>query len=186
MNKEDAAKYLGCSVRALERYTQHGEISAHYAKGKTRPVVEYKEEDLRAYKVKLDAKLYPQRPAVENPQKEFSANIAHNSASLARLSDIAPQSDFRELVSLIIRESVKEGIGAALEATASPQSATSEPSAVPVADKVMLTLQDAAALSSLSRNHLSEAIHAGKLKAKIIGRGWRVKRDDLDSYVKKL
>jgi excisionase family DNA binding protein len=37
-----------------------------------------------------------------------------------------------------------------------------------------------------SRNHVVEAIHAGKLKAKIIGPGWRVKRDDLDAYVLKL
>ncbi|MEJ7616207.1 MAG: helix-turn-helix domain-containing protein [Pyrinomonadaceae bacterium] len=57
---------------------------------------------------------------------------------------------------------------------------------IQIADKVMLTLQDVAALSSLSRNHLLEAIHAGKLKARISGRGGRIKRDDLDAYVKKL
>jgi excisionase family DNA binding protein len=45
---------------------------------------------------------------------------------------------------------------------------------------------EAAQLSGLSRGHLREAIDAGKLKARIIGRGWRVKRDDLDAYVKKL
>jgi excisionase family DNA binding protein len=33
---------------------------------------------------------------------------------------------------------------------------------------------------------LVEAIKAGKLKAKTIGRAWRVKRSDLDGYIKKL
>jgi excisionase family DNA binding protein len=57
---------------------------------------------------------------------------------------------------------------------------------VPVADKIMLTLAEAAALTNLSRNHLRAAIGEKKLKARIIGRGFRVKRSDLDAYVKKL
>jgi excisionase family DNA binding protein len=44
----------------------------------------------------------------------------------------------------------------------------------------------AAALTSLSMNHLREAIHAGKLKGKIIGKGYKIKRSNLDAYVKKL
>jgi excisionase family DNA binding protein len=185
MNKEGAATYLGCSVRALERYTQQGKISAHYVKGKTRPTVEYEEADLRAFKEKLDAELYPQRPTVETAPAGFSANPAHAPASLARLSDVAPQSDFRELVGLIIRESVREGIGAAMEATAGPQSTPAE---VPIADKLVLSIKEAALLSGISRDRLITAIEGKKLKASKdkIGRGWRVKRNDLDAYVKKL
>jgi len=55
-----------------------------------------------------------------------------------------------------------------------------------IAQKIMLTLPEAALLTSLSRNHLRQAIEEKKLRARIIGRGWRVKRDDLDAYVKKL
>jgi excisionase family DNA binding protein len=55
-----------------------------------------------------------------------------------------------------------------------------------LAQKLMLTLADAAALTSLSKDHLSDAIHAGKLKARKLGRGWKIKRDDLDLYVRKL
>ncbi len=36
MNKQQAAEYLGVSVRALERYVQQGRISVKYEKGKTR------------------------------------------------------------------------------------------------------------------------------------------------------
>jgi excisionase family DNA binding protein len=57
---------------------------------------------------------------------------------------------------------------------------------VPVADKLLLKLDEASALTGLSRGILRQAIKDRKLKARIIGRGWRVKRDDLDVYVKKL
>jgi len=66
------------------------------------------------------------------------------------------------------------------------QTPTAGISPVPVADKLTLSLVEAAQLSGLSRNHLRQAIEDKKLRARIIGRGWRVKRDDLDAYVKKL
>jgi excisionase family DNA binding protein len=47
-------------------------------------------------------------------------------------------------------------------------------------------LQEASLLSNLSRGHIREAIRAGRLKAKIIGRGWRIKRADLDIYIRAL
>jgi excisionase family DNA binding protein len=45
---------------------------------------------------------------------------------------------------------------------------------------------EASQLSGLSRRILRQAIEEKKLKARIIGRGWRVKRADLDAYVMKL
>ena len=45
---------------------------------------------------------------------------------------------------------------------------------------------DKEGLTSLLHKHLSQAIEEKKLKARIIGRGWRVKREDLEAYVKKL
>lgn len=59
-------------------------------------------------------------------------------------------------------------------------------SQVGVADKLTLSLVEASQLSGLSRGHLRQAIEAKKLRARIIGRGWRVKREDLEAYVKKL
>ncbi len=47
-------------------------------------------------------------------------------------------------------------------------------------------LPDAALLTSLLHKHLSQAIEEKKRCARIIGRGWRVKREELDAYVKKL
>jgi excisionase family DNA binding protein len=55
-----------------------------------------------------------------------------------------------------------------------------------VGQKILLSLKDCRTLTGLSNGHLREAIHGGKLKGKIIGRGFKVKRADLDSYVSKL
>jgi excisionase family DNA binding protein len=63
------------------------------------------------------------------------------------------------------------------------------PAPVSIADishKLLLTLLEAAALTNLSRARLRQAIGQGSLKAKKLGRGWRIKRADLNAYVAKL
>jgi len=55
-----------------------------------------------------------------------------------------------------------------------------------LAHKLTLSLMEAAQLSGFSHNHLRQANEEKKLRAWIIGRGWRVKREDLEAYVKKL
>lgn len=57
---------------------------------------------------------------------------------------------------------------------------------VPIADKPLLKLDEAAALTGLSRDTLRAAIASKDLKGKLIGRAFRIKRDDLDKYIKKL
>jgi excisionase family DNA binding protein len=82
---------------------------------------------------------------------------------------------------------VVERLITALEALRSsnpPPTATV--SVADIAHKIMLTLPEATMLTGLSRNHLRQAIEKGLLKGKLIERGWRVKRADLDDYVENL
>lgn len=168
MKKHEAADYLGITPRALEYHVKQKNIGVRYVKGATGDIADFDEGELRKLKAKMEAKRAPShavtREEDERPETE--------PRSLMRLSDAGAQQEFVLLLASAIQ--------AAQKAERAPTLASE------AAHKVMLTLQDAAALSSLSRNHLLEAIHAGKLKAKIVGRGWRVKRDDLDAYVKKL
>ncbi len=46
MNKQEAASFLGVSVRALERYVQQGRIGGRYEKGKTRPTLVFDKAEL--------------------------------------------------------------------------------------------------------------------------------------------
>jgi excisionase family DNA binding protein len=57
---------------------------------------------------------------------------------------------------------------------------------VAIADKLLLTMAEAQALTGLSREFLKDAIASGELKAKVIGKSWRIKRSDLDEYIDKL
>src|SRR5207302_10110789 len=62
----------------------------------------------------------------------------------------------------------------------------SDRASVPISERLTLTLDQASSLSGLSRGLLREAIHARRLKAAKRGRGWNIKRADLDVYMKKL
>jgi excisionase family DNA binding protein len=81
---------------------------------------------------------------------------------------------------------IGERIVAALQALLESRRLQEDASVLSISHKLMLTLAEASVLSNLSRTHLRQAIHCGKLKGKIIGRGWRVKRADLDLYVRAL
>ncbi len=60
---------------------------------------------------------------------------------------------------------------------------TLEKSVVPIADKILLTVTDARGLTGLSEKRIIEAIKSEKLKAKFIGKGWKIKRGDLDGFI---
>jgi hypothetical protein len=57
---------------------------------------------------------------------------------------------------------------------------------VRVSEKLLLNLNDCRLLTGLSDANLRDTIKSGKLKAKIIGRGWKVKRQDLDKFINDL
>jgi excisionase family DNA binding protein len=58
--------------------------------------------------------------------------------------------------------------------------------AIRTSEKILLNLNDCRLLTGLSDANLRDAIHDGKLKGKIIGRGWKIKRQDLDEFINNL
>lgn len=58
--------------------------------------------------------------------------------------------------------------------------------AVPIADRLTLSVDEAAHLSGLPRSFIVKNIHRGKLKAIKIGRSYHVKRSDLNQFVQEL
>jgi len=61
-----------------------------------------------------------------------------------------------------------------------------EPPAVPIADRLTLTVDDAVELSGLPRSFIVENIRTEKLKAINIGRRHYIKRADLNQFVESL
>jgi excisionase family DNA binding protein len=172
MNKDEAAKYLGCSTRAVERYASAGRLRGRYERGKTGKVLVFNEADVEAFKRELEA---PQDKPVEARQEPPEGPTRQaTTATLARRVE-APQ---------LARNADLAGFVAALMEAA--QSSDKGRQSAPVEAKLLLTLAEAQQLTGLSRGILREAIDAKKLKAQQIGRAWRIKRSDLDAYIAKL
>jgi excisionase family DNA binding protein len=161
-SKQEAANYLGVSPRAIERYTQQGKLSVQYQPGKTRPVAVYDEQELKILKTDIDRELYARRPIVTR-----EPNSDNPDQTLARLSENSNS----QAISLLIPALKALGVG-------------NNKLSVPIADKLILDLKEAQALTHISRAELLEAIKKGKLKARKSGRGWKIKRTQLDEYIK--
>ncbi len=178
LNKKDAAKYLGISTRALEYHVKQGNIGIpQRMKGVTGDIAMFDEGELRRLKAKIDERRAP-RPAVERdvPLTEESESTAMLRASTSGLSQPA----MRELLERVLLTA----LGWQSEQNQGKQKR--ELTITELSAKPLLTRKEVERFTGLSRDVISEAINTGKLKAKVIGRGYKVKRSDLDSYVKKL
>jgi excisionase family DNA binding protein len=173
LTKAEAAERLGVSLRSVERYAAQGRLVSGRRDTKHGKQVLFDAESLDALKAELtkdpsDVVLTDDRPAT----------------SLAKRADKGLSLEiFEERLSRF-----SEALTAALAQASTPallEGAKAAPS-VPIADKLTLSLKEAAALAGFSRAYLLEAIHTGELKADKRAGKWNVKRSDLDSWVKRL
>jgi hypothetical protein len=163
MNKQDAANYLGISTRALEYHVKQKNIGRRMVPGKTGEIADFDEGELRKLKAKLDAKREPvhavMREGAESPEAE--------PRSLARLSDVAP-------------------VMAWLERIAPARGAQNHagPSISDLACKLFLSEREASIYSGLPLAEIRAARKA--LKTAKHGRGYKLKREVLEAWVRKL
>jgi excisionase family DNA binding protein len=165
MTKTEAAEFLGVSTRALERYVAAGRVASFYERGKTGKVLAFAPDELERFKAELEA---PTSRAIALPAK---APTQPTSRALAKPDGAA--------------NALSIDVLGALAQWARDNARQAAP-VVPIEAKPLLSLIEAQALTGLSRNTLRAAIEAGKLKAQRIGKGWKVKRRDLDSWIEKL
>jgi excisionase family DNA binding protein len=155
MNKEEAAKEVGISVRTLQRAMKDEKISYSYQRSKAngKQEVVFSEDDIASYKKTLEYK----------EEKPATALMTRPDTDLARSVVIAT----KEILEFNYGLS-KPGHSVAVEA------------------KLLLKLDEAALLTGLSKKILRNAIEEKKLKAQMIGKAFRIKRADLDAYIKNL
>jgi excisionase family DNA binding protein len=162
MNKKEAAVFLGVSIRLVEKYAAEGRLGKIiYVRGKTGKQAEYNQDAVEKLKA-----------ALESPDTALTTNSP----------------DARLFVAQLV-EAMASREQAHVEAIRGLLSGSSEElrsASVRVSEKILLNLTDCRALTGLSQATLKEAIKSKKLKAKIVGRGWKVKRQDLDEFIKNL
>lgn len=176
MNKRAVAEALTCSTRQVEKYVSQKRLNVkEYIHGKTGREGVYDAGEVERLKTELvdERETVIGKPPALIRQRD-AAPLAAGATNDERLLMMAAR----------MAQEMMKHMGAPMLPPAPDGHAPATIS--DLAHKLTLSLVEAAQLSGLSRNHLRAAIEDKKLKARIIGRGWRVKRDDLDLYVKKL
>jgi excisionase family DNA binding protein len=162
MNKKEAASFLGISTRLVEKYASEGRLGEiTYVRGKTGKQAEYNQEAVEKLKT-----------ALESPDTSLATTTPDARLFVAQLVEAITT---REQANI---EAIRGLLSGNIE---EPRSAS-----VRVSEKILLNLSDCRLLTGLSEQTLREAIKSKKLKAKIIGRGWKVKRQDLDEFINNL
>jgi excisionase family DNA binding protein len=162
MNKKDASEILGISIRLVEKYAAEGRLgNITYVRGKTGRQAAYNQDDVEKLKA-----------ALESPDTALATNSPDARLFVAQLVEAMAS---REQAHVEAIRGLLSGI------SEEPRSAS-----VRVSEKILLKLTDCRLLTGLSYATLKEAIKSEKLKAKIVGRGWKVKRQDLDAFIKNL
>ncbi len=162
MNKKEVAAFLGISTRLVEKYASEGRLGEiTYVRGKTGKQAEYNQEAIEKLKTALEST--DTSLATTTPDARlFVAQLVEAMAS-------REQAHVKAIRGLLSGNS-KE-----------PRSAS-----IRVSEKILLNLTDCRLLTGLSQATLKDAIKSEKLKAKLIGRGWKVKRQDLDEFINNL
>ena len=162
MNKKEVSEFLGVSTRLVEKYASEGRLGeVTYVRGKTGKQADYNREAVEKLKV-----------ALESPDTSLATTTPDARLFVAQLVEAITT---REQANI---EAIRGLLSGNIE---EPRSAS-----VRVSEKILLNLNDCRLLTGLSEGTLRDAIKSNKLKAKIIGRGWKVKRQDLDDFIKKL
>lgn len=96
----------------------------------------------------------------------------HERSALAAQSGEAPD---------LMSASFTLGLG-----TPAPETKRVDKPHTPTADKILLAVEDALSLTTLSRAVVMDAMKNGQLPTRKFGRAWKVKRRDLDAWIDNL
>jgi excisionase family DNA binding protein len=183
MNKKEAAEFLELSEKTVERYKSSGKLSARMkrivgADGKSRKVLDFNQSDLDRLKRELSGNVvFPELTdghAQTETQTDTDRQTQLDSANFAN----------NELLTVGQTQTVNlfEVIFKSLETISERNLRASDRF-----QKLMLTVDEAAAVSGLPKVFLDRAIKKdGALKATKIGGRYRIKRQDLDEFINNL
>jgi excisionase family DNA binding protein len=158
MNSQQAAKKLKVSVRSLQRLAHRHSLTVTYQRGKSgKQEASYSPDEIERLKEELAT------PTVTIKEQTALATIPDAS----RQTVVAP-----------------ERFAALLDAIATKRD--DAPTITDLSNKLLLTIAEAQKLTSLSRATLLDAYHNRKLNLITIGRGYKVKRTDLQKFIDKL
>jgi excisionase family DNA binding protein len=183
MNKKEAAEFLEVSEKTVERYKSSGKLSARLkriigADGKSRKVLDFNQSDLERLQREISGNVvFPEvtnRQPQTKTQTDTDGQTQLDTANFAESEiSIYGQTQTANLFGIIFKsiETISERH---LQISNRFQ-------------KLVLTVDEAAAVSGLPKAYIDRAIKKEKtLKATKIGGRYRIKRQDLDEFVNNL
>ncbi len=198
MNKDNAARFVNCSVRTLQRNTEL--LRPDYLEGKTGDVADYAEDRLREFarlkKLEINEDFSDAARAAASANEEQPSTLSTALATITRagrkknIAAVAASQSSDELTTNKTTTLEKRKTGAL--ATIPPNEKLAARFQKTIArgmvrtalkDKLVLDLTEAAVCSGLSSASIKNAIKAGVLTGRIIGGGYKVRPHDLNEFV---
>lgn len=158
MDRKTVAKTLGCSEKTVSRYVASGRLPDVRLNG----ALDISEADVLRLKAELETPVIDARRG--GPGRDITAIVPVSQSYRAKPSN-----------TLAVLDRV-------LDATGQRETGQAKPF-VPTSDKLLLSLDEAAALTGLSAARLRAAIGEEKLVARRVGRGWKMRRGDVERFV---
>jgi hypothetical protein len=168
LDKKQAAEYLGISTRTLERWVKDGKIRVRYELKNNAETAIYDVEELDL--IKEEKQIVRVKPSTS----DITSDTTPDSSDIIQIAPGGFLSPFRDLIERLV---------AAIENLRGQDAKTTPAS---LRGKLLLTLPDAQILTGLSREILMTAIKNNELPAKIMGKAYRIKTQDLIEYIANL
>lgn len=157
LTKQEAITLLECSPRSLNNYVRQRRIVVEYVPGRTRPVATFDRDEVLRLKSELQQTTH--RPATANDGSQALARIPESAVTTAQPGNL-------ELRGLPNFAQLKRAL------------------ALP--HKLQLNCRAAAMQAGESEETLRAAIKSRKLRARRAGNRWKIKRADLEAWVRRL
>jgi hypothetical protein len=176
MNKKEAAAFLSCSEKTIDRLIKGGELPATLQRGKTRDVVIIDDDALASYKQEREQpKMHMPSVMKDEPAAPLQSLIRQSQTNLVKSGQAAETGSIEHLA---------EAMRSQAEAN---QSLADAQNMIALQGKPTLNLHEAALVSGLSITSLEKAVKAGSLKTFAGARGSKViRRKDLDQFIDSL
>ena len=166
LNKAQAAEFLGVTPRAIENYVAQGKLHVQYTAGLRGRIALFDETELQRFKNER-----AQVPYL-NP---LSGAITQTTAQ--QQPSPQTQAPFQGLLDLLKEPAVRDLLSELLKFAVQHWQESNK------ADQMALSVKEVSEQTGLSESTLRKDIRDGVLKAKLKGRGYKIRRADLQRYL---
>ena len=184
LDKKQAAEYLQVTTRSLERYTNEGRISVRYEQSPNGEIAMFDPEELKKFKTdkqtsRIKPTVEPDQPQHDRPSTPQS-QITRSSQPQTESYNPPQEANFGLATLIAPLGALFNNLTKAIDNHGSRVTTTE------LRSKLLLTLDEAQTITGLSRDILQDAIKAGQLPSKMMGKAHRIKTQDLERYIANL